>query len=378
MNKDQFARLKRHRKVKQILADFPLAVASVPAFAKLAAQYLAQLTLLDGAAQRNSITSEGATRAKTAAGTALIGRLVKAANALYLLYKAQDPANLEEAVKMHRRDSDYANMTDLELATEAVDLNQRMEANKDALMKDYNVSTDDIKALGADATSFNDQLSDPQLAIDAAKIKGATARTTLSGLNVFLRDDLRSGMELLKDTQRDAYDALREASQVDDARYGKVGKAVTRGITSAMLFTSPMPAVTEEMGLKSMAGLQTAASPVPPTAMQLASLAGADVQVAVAATPQNETFVLIKQQGGQAQRVVPDARYHRIGTVPGVFIYQFTFYKRPWTASFEALVGDEHSRETRSSVALGLADGPLTSPDVWDIILTAATDPNHA
>ena len=53
MNKDQFARLQRHRKVKKTLADFALAVASVPAFAKLAAKYLAQLKMLDGAAQRN-------------------------------------------------------------------------------------------------------------------------------------------------------------------------------------------------------------------------------------------------------------------------------------------------------------------------------------
>ena len=234
MNKDQLARLKRHRKVKQILADFSLAVESVPAFAKLAARYLAQLALLDGAAQRNLVTSEGATRTKTAAGMVLIGRLVKAANALYLLYKAEDPANLEEAAKMHRRDSDYTNMSDLELATEAVDLHQRVTANQDALMKDYNLSADDIKALGTDAVSFNDQLSDPQLAIDAAKIKGATARTTLSGLNVFLRDDLRSGMELLKDSHREAYDALREASQVDDARYGK-----TAGLKSAAGAATP-------------------------------------------------------------------------------------------------------------------------------------------
>ena len=146
---------------------------------------------------------------------------MKAANALYLLYKAEDPANLEEAAKMHRRDSDYTGMTDLELATEAVDVAKRVAANKTELVKNYNLTDAQVTALGTDAESFDDLLANPQLAIDEGKIKGAAARTTLSGLNLFLRDDLRSGMELLKDTEPDAYQALREASQVDDAGYRK-------------------------------------------------------------------------------------------------------------------------------------------------------------
>ena len=57
----------------------------------------------------------------------------------------------------------------------------------------------------------------------------------------FLKDDLRAGLELLKDTQPDAYKALREASQVDDAAYrkkkekraGKGGKAEVTATTGA-------------------------------------------------------------------------------------------------------------------------------------------------
>ena len=224
MNKEQFARLARHRKVQQVLADNAPAVAAVPAFARLAAQYQQQLGLLDGAAQRKAITSEGATLAKSAAGTALVARLVKAANALYLLYKAEEPANLTEAAKMHRRRaSDYTNMSDQALATEAADLARRVAANKTPLMSDYNLTAASIKDLTDDARAFEAQLTAPQLAIDASKIKGATAKSTLSALNIFLRDDLRAGMELLKDTHEDAYKALREASQVDDARYRKSG-----------------------------------------------------------------------------------------------------------------------------------------------------------
>lgn len=222
MNKDQFARLARHRKVKQVLSDFAAAVAAVPAFAKIVARYLQQLGLLDGSARRQAVTSEGVTMAKSTAGTALIERLVKVANALYLFYKGAEPTpNLEEAAKMYRFASDYVNMTDLELATEAIDLSQRVTANKEVLMSDYNLSQAAITALNDDAKSFDTGLEGPQLAIDASKIKGATTRLTLINLNRFLKDDMRAGMELLKDTHEDAYKALREATQVDDAAYRK-------------------------------------------------------------------------------------------------------------------------------------------------------------
>jgi hypothetical protein len=148
---------------------------------------------------------------------------VKAANALYLLYKAEEPANLTEAAKMHRRASDYTNMDDQSLATEATDLAQRVAAHEATLQKDYNWDAATVTALAADAQAFHTQLSSPQLAIDAAKMKEATAKSTLSALNIFLRDDLRAGMELLRDTHPEVYQALREASQVDDARYGKKG-----------------------------------------------------------------------------------------------------------------------------------------------------------
>lgn len=228
MNKDQLARLQRHRKVQQVLADHAPAVAAVPAFARLAARYQAQLGLLDGAAQRNAITSEGVTRAKSTAGTSLVARLVKAANALYLLYKAEEPTpNLAEAAQLHRRASDYTALTDQELATAARDLSQRAAIHQAALTKDYGLTAADLTALAADAQAFGDLLPAPQLAIDANKIRGATATATLSALNSFLRDDLRAGIELLKDTAPDAYQALREASQVDDAAYRK--RKVKRG-----------------------------------------------------------------------------------------------------------------------------------------------------
>ena len=213
MNKDQLARLARHRKVQQTLDAYADAVAEVPALAKLAASFRQQLGLLDGTATKNAVTSEGATRTKNNAGTALIARLVKAANALYLLYKSE--GNLEEAAKMHRNPTDYRNMSELVLGTEATDLSHRATARAKDL-KDYNVSAADVATLATDAALFDHLLETPQLAIDAGKIKGATAKATLSALNRFLKDDLRAGLALLKDTHEEAYQALREASQVDD------------------------------------------------------------------------------------------------------------------------------------------------------------------
>ena len=130
-------------------------------------------------------------------------------NALYLLYKAEEPANLTEAAKMHRRLSDYTAMTDQALATEATDLAQRVAAHRTELQKDYNWEATTITSLATDAQAFS---SRPRSWPSTAKIKGATAASVLSALNTFLKDDLRAGMELLKDTHPEAYKALREAS----------------------------------------------------------------------------------------------------------------------------------------------------------------------
>ena len=218
MNKDQFARLERHRKVKQKLADFKPAVDAVPAFAELAATYLANLTLLDGTAQKRPVTSQGATASNNTASAALTARLVKAANALWLLYRKEK--NQEAAAKLIRRASDYDAMQDLAMATEALNVSAQLTA-RIADLTAYNLTAAAAATLATDAKAYDDALVKPQLAIDSQKLKGAAARTTLTELNRYLRDDLRSGMELLKDTHLDAYEALREASQVDDPGYRK-------------------------------------------------------------------------------------------------------------------------------------------------------------
>lgn len=216
MNKDQLALLARHRKVKRVLADFAADVASVAALAHLATQYLQRLGLLDYTGTKGEVTSEGATIAKNTTGAVLIGRLVKAGNALYLLYKSEN--NLEEAAKMRRTPSAYAGMVELTLGTAARDLSQRVTARQADLLG-YNVTPEFVAALAADAQAFERLLPGPQLAIDAGKLQGAAAAGTLTDLNRFLKDDLRAGFELISDTHPVAYKALREASHVDDAAF---------------------------------------------------------------------------------------------------------------------------------------------------------------
>jgi hypothetical protein len=229
MKKSQFIRFNRHRKVRQTLDTYSTAVASVPALAKLVLHYGQQLALLEDIGPKNIVSSRDAKLDKNTAGTVLITRLVKVANALYLLYKSE--GNLEEATRMYRSPTDYRNMSELALATEAIDLSQRTTARVKELV-DYNVSAADVETLTTDAASLNHLLESSRLASDAGRIKGATAISVLSDLNRFLKDDLRSGIELLKDTHEDAYKALREASQANDkgSLKKKTGTKAAKGL----------------------------------------------------------------------------------------------------------------------------------------------------
>jgi len=59
----------------------------------------------------------------------------------------------------------------------------------------------------------------PTPATAAVNTNNATNKNARNKMTHFLKDDLRAGMELLKDTHRNAHDALREASQVDEPSY---------------------------------------------------------------------------------------------------------------------------------------------------------------
>ena len=136
-------------------------------------------------------------------------------------------------------------MVELTLGTAARDLSQRVTARQADLLG-YNVTPEFVAALAADAQAFEHLLPGPQLAIDAGKLQGAAAAGTLTGLNRFLKDDLRAGFELIKDTHPVAYKALREASQVDDAAFHlskakRAAKAAKKAAAAAKPTDTPAP-----------------------------------------------------------------------------------------------------------------------------------------
>ena len=252
MNKDQLARLQRHRKVKQRLATYATAVADVPAFATIAAAYLTQLELLDN-----------------------------------------------------------------------------------------------------------------------AKIKGATARATLSALNAFLRDDLRAGMELLKDTHEEAYKALREASQGDDARFGK-GKAKEEKVKSLLSESmgSLTPAAAATASARAFAPALTAAAPPKQVALQGPS--GADVQVSVVVEPEDSTTITRRETGKpNAQSVYSSDSYTAVGQVPNQVTYHFRFTSRPWQLALDARIEGQSQVFRLNNAALGWEDAALTKADEVLVVLTS-------
>jgi hypothetical protein len=89
MNRDQSARLKRHQKMASTLRDYPADVAALPAFQDLATTYLHQQEELTSALAQTTGRSKGATEAKNDHEAALLGPLVRHANALLLLYKKE-------------------------------------------------------------------------------------------------------------------------------------------------------------------------------------------------------------------------------------------------------------------------------------------------
>jgi hypothetical protein len=373
VNKDQLARLKRHYKVQQVVTAYADAVAAVPAFAALTGQFRQKLALLDGTGTRNPVTSEGATQEKDTVGTGLVARLVKAANALYLLYKAD--GNLEEAAKMHRRPSDYHHLNEVVLATEATDLSQRVTTNQAAL-KDYNITTADVTALTAAAASFTDLLTAPQLAIDGSKIRGATAKNTLSDLNRFLKDDLRSGMELLKDSHPEAYKALREACQVDDPRRGKKGGKRQRPAPEAGDTTAD--ALTASTAWNFTAGPTGMPDPaLAPAAASDITMTGPDTApVKVSLTKESKGTVIITHApgGGAAVPIRPNDEFVGVGSVPGRHRFTFSFTQRPWAASIEVLVAGQKVRKEMSSATLQLPDGEVDGRDKWVVEVKVSTN----
>ncbi|RZK50945.1 MAG: hypothetical protein EOO59_15740 [Hymenobacter sp.] len=120
MSKDHYA---RHHQVRQVLATYSEAVASVPALARLAQQYhqrLAQLSSARPAATEDADPDQPAS-------ASLLAQLAKAAGALYLLYKSVGALGLALGLPQGARA--YRQLDAPLLATAATALSQLLAAN---------------------------------------------------------------------------------------------------------------------------------------------------------------------------------------------------------------------------------------------------------
>lgn len=223
MNRQQVARLKRHRKVADVLAEYPTDVQTVPAFAEVAREYAERLERLSGVPARR--TSKGATEHKGDLREKLEAGLLKLSNALYLLYRKQ--GDLEAARTMPRKSSEYSRLDELELARVAQGISKAGIAQA-ADLTSYNLKDTGLQELATTAQTFRDNIARPKTAIEAGKLTTATVSQLLQDLDRYLKDDFHSAAELLADTHPLLYGRLREAMRIDDPSYGRSAEAKAR------------------------------------------------------------------------------------------------------------------------------------------------------
>ena len=223
MNRIQNARLNRHQKYRQVLAESAAEVATVPAFADLAAEYGQYLDLLLPAlGAQQGTTSQGATETKADHGAALVPALVRHASALMLLLKKE--GNLEAARGLHIHRSDYTRLSGPALAAEAAHVAQAARQRLPDLPR-YGITPAHVAALDADVAAFTAALPGPKVSIERHKVSTATFRNALKAADNFLNEDLKAGAELLADAHPLLYARLKEARRIDDAGYGLGAKA---------------------------------------------------------------------------------------------------------------------------------------------------------
>ena len=230
MNKRQTARLKRHRKVSEVLDGYPIDVQAVPAFAGIAQEFQDQLARVSGVPARR--TAKGSTEQKGLLRSSLEAKLLKASNALYLLYRKEQ--NLEAARTLYRKPSEYDRLGDLALAKVGTEVSAIVSARA-ADLAAYNINAAAVQALAADAKAYDSSIDKPKTVVEKGKVTTATTAQLLRELNRYLKDEFYSGVELLIDSHPLLYALLQEAMRVDDAgsRKRKPGPDKPTGPTPA-------------------------------------------------------------------------------------------------------------------------------------------------
>ncbi len=223
MNRKQAAQVLRHRKVVDVLDEYPQQAQAVAAFAEVADELRQKLVLVAGVGPRRK--SEGATEQKGLNRDTLVAGLVKAANALYLLYKKE--GNLESARTLPLTRSEYRNPSAL-LVTEQAAAISKAATQRAADLVRYNLDAAAVQQLATDAQTYDASIDKPKTTTEAGKVTTTTIGQLVQALNRYLKDDFRPATELLVDTHPLLYARLREAMRIDDASYGRSAAAKAR------------------------------------------------------------------------------------------------------------------------------------------------------
>lgn len=213
MNRKQTARMLRYRKLVAVLDDFPTETQAVPAFADAAAGLRERVALVGRLPKR--LKSKGATESKATNRQALTAQLVKAANALYLLYRKEN--KLDAALSLPLTRSEFNRLEALEFVKEADTIVDAVNLRAADLAARYNLPADAVQALQTEATAYDESIGKPKNVIEGGKVLTSTTAQLLTELNRFRQDEFKRAVELLVDSHPLFYARLQEAMRVDDA-----------------------------------------------------------------------------------------------------------------------------------------------------------------
>ena len=233
MNRRQKNQDKRNQKIVAVLDAHPEELLTVPAVADAATELRRRLGLVPDAVkkQRTGRQAKGAIRVKNDLEPPLIKQLVKAANALNLYYRKSQ--QLDRALALHLRPSEYTNMGQTDLALEAQDVTDQVaEHLKDLApygFKKASGSTPGSDAvLQAQVDAYVASLPVGTVARSQGKVGTGAVRTVFRDLSEYLDGEFRSAVELLVDEHPNLYQLLREALRIDNTGGGKKAKGDTK------------------------------------------------------------------------------------------------------------------------------------------------------
>ena len=230
MNRRQKTQDKRNQKIVAVLDAYPDELLTVPAMADAAADLRRRLGLVPGAVskQRTSRQAKGATRTKNDLEAPLVKQLVKAANALNLYYRKNQQLDL--ALALHLRPSEYTKMGQTDLAHEAQDVADQIKAHlKDlgpyGFKKASGTTPGSDIVLQEQVDAYVASLPGGSVARSQGKTGTGAVRTVFKDLSTYLDGEFRSAVELLVDEHPDLYELLREALRIDNTGGGSKAKA---------------------------------------------------------------------------------------------------------------------------------------------------------